>query len=94
MCGSDNLDNFMCRLFRNSGDLNLLETSGPVQTYIRIALHLLSTKQSNIDIIQRFQNKVLRNIVIAPWYIRSNDIDRDLQVDVVSSEIQRFAQKH
>jgi len=27
-------------------------------------------------------------------YIRNNDSDRDLQVDVVTSEIQRFAQKH
>jgi len=52
------------------------------------------TKQSNKDIIQRFQNKVLRNIVSAPWYIRNNDFHRDLEVDVVSSEIQRFAQKH
>jgi hypothetical protein len=45
------------------------------------------TKQSNIDIIQRFQNKLLRNIVKAPWYIRNNDLHRDLEVDVVSSEI-------
>jgi hypothetical protein len=52
------------------------------------------TKQSNIDIIQRFQNKVLRNIVSAPWYIRNNDFHRDMKVDVVPSEIQRFAQKH
>jgi len=52
------------------------------------------TKQSNIDIIQGFQNKVLRHMVIAPWYIRNNDLHRDLQVDVVSSKIQRFAQKH
>jgi len=33
-------------------------------------------------------------MVNAPWYIRNNDLNRDLQVDVVSSEIQRFAQKH
>jgi len=52
------------------------------------------TKQSNIDIIQRFHNKVLRQMVNAPWYIRNNDLHRNLQVDVVSSEIQRFEQKH
>jgi len=52
------------------------------------------TKQSNIDIIQLFQNKVLRHMVSAPWYIRNNDLHSDLQVDVVTSEIQRFAQKH
>jgi hypothetical protein len=43
--------------------------------------------------MQWFQNKVLRNMVNAPWYIRNNDLHRDLQVDVVSSEIQRVAQK-
>jgi hypothetical protein len=37
---------------------------------------------------------VLRNMVNAPWYIRNNDLHRDLLVDFVSSEIQRFAQKH
>ena len=51
-------------------------------------------QRSNVDIIQRFQNKVLRNIVNAPWYIRNSDLHRDLEVDVLSSEIQRFAQKH
>jgi hypothetical protein len=33
-------------------------------------------------------------MVNAPWYIRNNDLHRELQVDVVTSEIQRFAQKH
>jgi hypothetical protein len=51
------------------------------------------TKQSNVNIVQRFQNKVLRHMAGAPWYIRNNDLHRDLQVDVVTSEIQRFAQK-
>jgi hypothetical protein len=37
---------------------------------------------------------VFRNIVNAPWYIRNSDLHRDLEVDVVSSEIQGFAQKH
>jgi hypothetical protein len=41
-----------------------------------------------------FKNKVLRNIVNAPWYITNNDLHRDLDVEVVSSEIQRFAQKY
>jgi hypothetical protein len=41
-----------------------------------------------------FQNKVLRNMVNTPWYFRNNDLHRDLLVDAVTSEIQRFAQKH
>jgi len=52
------------------------------------------TKQSNIDIIQRFQNKVLRNIVGVPWYIRNSDLHRDLQMEMVTYEIGKFAKKH
>ena len=52
------------------------------------------TKQSNIDIIQRFQNKVLRNIVDAGWYIRNADLHRDLQMKTVTNEIANFAKKH
>ncbi|XP_039297989.1 polyamine-transporting ATPase 13A2 [Nilaparvata lugens] len=51
-------------------------------------------RPSNIDIIQRFQNKVLRSCVDAPWYIRNSDLHRDLGVATVISEIQRFAEKH
>jgi hypothetical protein len=52
------------------------------------------TKQSNTDIIQRFQNKVLRNIIDATWYIRNGDLDMDLQMEMVTNEIGRFAKKH
>ncbi|XP_039297780.1 serine/threonine-protein kinase VRK1-like [Nilaparvata lugens] len=45
------------------------------------------TQPSNIDIIQRFQNKVLRSCVDAPWYIRNSDLHRDLGVATVISEI-------
>jgi len=45
------------------------------------------TKQSNIDIIQRFQKKVLRNIVNALWYIRNAYIRRDFQMEKVKNEI-------
>jgi hypothetical protein len=33
-------------------------------------------------------------MVNAPWYIRNNDLHIDLQVDAVSREIQKIAQKH
>lgn len=51
-------------------------------------------KQSNIDIIQRFQNKVLRNIVNAPWYIRNNELHKDLAIEFVNDEIKKFAKSH
>ena len=52
------------------------------------------TRQSNRDVIQRFQNKVLRNIVNAPWYVRNSDIHRDLKMDTVDNEIKKFARRH
>jgi hypothetical protein len=33
-------------------------------------------------------------MVNAPWYTRNNDLHRNLQVNDVSSETKRFAQKH
>jgi hypothetical protein len=52
------------------------------------------TKPSNTAIIQRFQSKVLRNIVDAPWYVRNADLHRDLNMEMVTAEIRRFARKH
>lgn len=52
------------------------------------------TKDCNINPIQTFQNKVLRNIVNAPWYVRNSDLHRDLGIPMVKDEIKRFAGKH
>ena len=41
-----------------------------------------------------FQNKVLRAIVNAPWYVRNADLHRDLKMDMVTAETKRFASKH
>jgi len=49
---------------------------------------------SNSAITQRFQNKILRNIVDTPWYVRNADLHRDLKMEMVKAEIRRFARKH
>jgi hypothetical protein len=46
---------------------------------------------SNIQVIQRFQNKVLKRIVLAPWYIRNSDLHRDLGIETVTDIITRLA---
>jgi len=51
-------------------------------------------RKSHIKRIQTFQNKVLRGIVGAPWYVRNDDIHRDLGVPKVIEEIKRYALKH
>ena len=52
------------------------------------------TKQSNTDTIRRFQTKVLRDIVDAPWYTRNADLHRALQMEMVTNEIGKFCKKH
>ena len=52
------------------------------------------TKPSNVKIIQQFQNKVLRDAVNAPWYIRNDDLHRDLKMEFVTTIIQKFAEAH
>jgi hypothetical protein len=44
------------------------------------------TSQSNRN-IQRFQNKVIRGIVDAPWYIRNDNLHKDLDIETVESLI-------
>lgn len=51
-------------------------------------------KKSNIEVLQRFQSKVLRNIVNAPWYVRNSDLHRDLKVPTVNMEIAKLAGAH
>lgn len=64
----------------------------PVWTY---GLQLWGcARTTNIEPIQKFQNKVLRSIVDAPWYVRNADLHRDLKIPTIKEEIQRYAQKH
>ena len=51
-------------------------------------------KKSNIELIQDYQNRVLRSIVNAPWYSRNSDIHRELGVETVASIIMRYATSH
>ncbi|KAH8366867.1 hypothetical protein KR084_010520 [Drosophila pseudotakahashii] len=46
-----------------------------------------NASSSNIDIIQRAQSKILRTITGAPWYVRNDNIHRDLGILPVKDEI-------
>jgi hypothetical protein len=48
-------------------------------------------KPSNIAIIHRFQNKELRNIVDAPWYVHNVDFHRYFHMEMVAAETRWFA---
>jgi hypothetical protein len=44
-------------------------------------------RDSNIQVIQRYQNEVLKCIVNAPWYVRNSDLHRDLGIETVTDNI-------
>jgi hypothetical protein len=50
-----------------------------------------TTSDSNIEILERFQSKVLRLLVNAPWYVPISVIRKDLRIPTVKEEISRFS---
>jgi hypothetical protein len=64
----------------------------PIWTY---GIQLWGTaSNSNIEILERFQLKVLRLIVDAPWYVPNTVIRRDLQIPTVTEEIRRYSSQY
>jgi hypothetical protein len=53
-----------------------------------------TASNSKIEMLQRFQNKVLRSIVNAPWYIPNTILHTDLQIPTVKAEITNFSTKY
>ena len=57
----------------------------PVWTY---EIQLWGTaSNSNIEILQRFQSKMLRSLINAPWYITNEAIQRDFKIPTIKEEI-------
>lgn len=52
------------------------------------------SKNSNIRIIQTLQNKILRQILGAPWYMRNEDIRKELGIPTVKEYIREVAEKY
>ena len=50
-----------------------------------------TASDSNIDILERFQSKVLRIITDAPWYVPNAVIKHDLQVPSVRQEVWTYS---
>ena len=49
---------------------------------------------SHINKIEVIQAKILRTIVNGPWYVRNEDIRRDLEIPTVKEEICRYSEKY
>lgn len=64
----------------------------PVWTY---GLELWGTAaHSNIEIIQRFQSKILRTILGVPWFITNEAIHQDAGLTYVKDDIKSCAKRH
>lgn len=50
-----------------------------------------SACNSNIAIIQRTQNGILKNLANAPWFLRNSELHGELNMNTVSAEIKKFA---
>ncbi|GBP96767.1 Probable RNA-directed DNA polymerase from transposon BS [Eumeta japonica] len=48
-----------------------------------------SASASNVEKLQRRQSKILRLITCAPWYIRNNNIHKDLNITTIREEIKK-----
>ena len=79
----------LSRMYRDCKLLIYKTIIKPVSTY-GSQLWGIAAK-SNIQIIQRFQNKVLRIITNAPWYIRNDRISSDLNNPLVIDEVRRYS---
>jgi hypothetical protein len=64
----------------------------PIRTY---GIQLWgSASISNIEILERFQGKVLRMITDAPWYVPNMVLQQDLQITSVKDEIHIFSTQY
>lgn len=64
----------------------------PIWTYGAQLWGCASANQ--LETIQQIQNKIIRNMVNAPWFIRNNDLHRDLGVMKVDEVIKSIATIH
>ena len=64
----------------------------PVWTY---GIELWGTASiSNINIMQRFQNKILRIIAEAPYYVSNKIIQDDIPLETAKEAVHRFSEKY
>lgn len=64
----------------------------PIWTY---GIPLWGTaRNSNIEILQRYQSKVLRIITGSPWYIPNTTLHRDLAIPTVKEEVCEMSRKY
>jgi uncharacterized protein YeeX (DUF496 family) len=60
--------------------------------YVQFGVMVSSSRAA--PVIQRYQNKIPKCIVNAPWYVRNSNLHRDLGIQTVTDIIAKFAKSH
>ena len=50
--------------------------------------------KSNIEILQRQQNTILRKMVGVPWYFRNDQLHQEMGINTVGDEIKKLARSY
>lgn len=53
-----------------------------------------SASNSNLEILQRFQNNILRTISNAPWFTKNVELHEYLNVSTIKEEVNKYAEKY
>ena len=53
-----------------------------------------TASNSNIEILQLFQSKILRSLIDVPWYVINEAIHRDLKIPTVKKEITKCSNRY
>lgn len=60
----------------------------------RLELLLATASNSNIEILQRYQNSILKLITQAPWFTKNTEIHKYLQMLTIKEEIRTRSLKY
>jgi hypothetical protein len=53
-----------------------------------------SASNSNLDILQRFQNNILRTVSNAPWFAKNSELHEYLNMPTIKEEVNKYATKY
>lgn len=53
-----------------------------------------SASHSNVEILQRFQNKALKILCCAPWFTKNTEVHEYLQVLTMRDEVEKFCKSY
>ena len=53
-----------------------------------------TAKNSNVEILQRYQSKTLRFVTQAPWFVTNAAIHKDLNICLVKDTVIEFSSKY